>query len=43
MFKQMQKKALDQVLRISGTMSAPPDKRIEREPIEPTQLGKRGF
>jgi hypothetical protein len=43
MVNQMQKKALDQVLRVSGTVSAPPDKCIKRKPIEPTQLGKRGL
>jgi hypothetical protein len=41
--KEMQKKALGQVLRVGGTVSATPDKCIKRKPVELAQLGKRSL
>src|SRR5271166_3833186 len=39
--KQIEKKALGQVLRIFGGMAATPHKRVKRIPVESTQLGER--
>ena len=39
--KQVQKKTLDHVFCVFRTLSAAPDKRIQRKPIKSAQLGKR--
>jgi hypothetical protein len=42
MVKEMQEKALDQVLRVRRTVTEPPDECIEGKPVKLAQLGQRG-